>query len=276
MRRLAILGILTVVLLYISAMAQDPGAPDSIIIGSDTIGGYYTGQILNIPVYLVTDDTITFLNFPVELTASTDLLQFNHTIWRDNFRYWDDCYDSVVNGNQLLRQVAWCDLGGADNPPIYTNGQRIVGLELRVRILADVLPWGRYYLREASDPINGGILFGTNTAVDIRPLFVPGYIWLLDDIEDMPQAPLEFALNANYPNPFNSSTTISYSLPSESEVTLEIYDILGKRIASLVNQRQQAGNYQITWDAGGLPSGAYFARLKAGQQSLTMKMMLMK
>jgi hypothetical protein len=276
MRRLAILAALAVLLAVVSAGAQDPGAPDSIIIGSDTIGSYYTGQTLNIPVYLVTDDTITFLNFPIELTASTNLLQFNHTIWRDNFRYWDECYDSVVNGNQLLRQVAWCDLGGADNPPIYTNGQRVVGLELRVRILADFLPWGRYYLRQGSDPINGGILFGTNTAADIRPVFVPGYIWLLDDIDEMPQTPLKFALNANYPNPFNSSTTISYVIPSESKVTLEIYDILGKRITSLVNQQQQPGTYQVNWNAADMPSGAYFARLKAGEKLQTTKMILMK
>lgn len=88
--------------------------------------------------------------------------------------------------------------------------------------------------------------------------------------------PSSFSLSPNYPNPFNSSTTIRYNLPNESPVTIDIYDILGRKVQTLLDVKKQAGQHQVNWNADGLPSGAYFARLRAGEQSQTMKMILMK
>ncbi len=78
--------------------------------------------------------------------------------------------------------------------------------------------------------------------------------------------PEEFVLSQNYPNPFNPITTIKYSIPSEfrnqrSEVRLIIYDILGREVATLVNQKQKPGNYEVEWDALDHSSGIYFYRL---------------
>jgi hypothetical protein len=88
--------------------------------------------------------------------------------------------------------------------------------------------------------------------------------------------PKVFALEQNYPNPFNPSTTIRYQLPVASEVKLEVYDVLGKKIATLVNERQSAGSYQVVWNASGLSSGTYFYRLQAGTFVETKKMMLVR
>jgi hypothetical protein len=88
--------------------------------------------------------------------------------------------------------------------------------------------------------------------------------------------PKQFALEQNYPNPFNPSTTIRYQLPVASEVKLEVYDVLGKKIATLVNERQSAGSYQVVWNASGLSSGTYFYRLQAGTFTQTKKMILVK
>jgi hypothetical protein len=68
----------------------------------------------------------------------------------------------------------------------------------------------------------------------------------------------------NYPNPFNPSTTISYRLPADTQVTLEIFNLLGKRVRTLVDTRQQAGTYQVFFDAGSLASGIYLYRLTTG------------
>jgi hypothetical protein len=91
-----------------------------------------------------------------------------------------------------------------------------------------------------------------------------------------PTAPKTFLLEQNYPNPFNPSTTIRYQLPVASEVKLEVYDVLGKKIATLVNERQSAGSYQVVWNASGLSSGTYFYRLQAGTFVETKKMILVK
>ena len=91
--------------------------------------------------------------------------------------------------------------------------------------------------------------------------------------------PTEYALSQNYPNPFNPSTTISYDIPSDGRASLKVYNYLGQEVALLVDQEQQAGRYQIRWDASGLASGVYFYRLRAngtdGKTTLMMKKMLL-
>jgi hypothetical protein len=80
----------------------------------------------------------------------------------------------------------------------------------------------------------------------------------------------------NYPNPFNPTTTISYQLPVASEVSLKVYDVLGREVVVLVNGRQAAGSYNIMLNGAGLSSGVYFYRLQAGSFVATKKMMLVK
>ena len=88
--------------------------------------------------------------------------------------------------------------------------------------------------------------------------------------------PTEFALSNNYPNPFNPTTTIKYDLPKEAQVTLKIYDVLGREVATLVNTKQNAGFYQVRFDASRYASGVYVYRIIAGDFVQTKKMMLMK
>ena len=90
---------------------------------------------------------------------------------------------------------------------------------------------------------------------------------------DIPQ---EFALEANYPNPFNPQTAISYQLSTNSQVELTIYDMYGRKVADLINEHKSAGYHSITWDASGLSSGIYFYRLTAGEFVETKKMVFMK
>jgi hypothetical protein len=89
--------------------------------------------------------------------------------------------------------------------------------------------------------------------------------------------PVEFKLAQNYPNPFNPTTNISYSLANTADVSLVVYDILGRRVATLVNARQQMpGLYNVTFDATRLASGTYIYRLEAGDFVSTKKMLLVK
>ena len=88
--------------------------------------------------------------------------------------------------------------------------------------------------------------------------------------------PCSFNLYANYPNPFNPETTISYQLAANSFVTVKVYDPLGREIALLVNEDRAAGAYSVHWDATGFSSGTYFYRLRAGSFDETKKMLLLR
>ncbi len=85
-----------------------------------------------------------------------------------------------------------------------------------------------------------------------------------------------FELRQNYPNPFNPNTTIDFSLSYETEVKLEIFDILGKKIAALFTGILSAGQHKLNWQATGLPGGIYYAPLKTESERKIIKMMLLK
>jgi len=90
------------------------------------------------------------------------------------------------------------------------------------------------------------------------------------------EIPGAFELSQNYPNPFNPTTNIKFSIPQSGLVTLKVYDVAGKEIASLVNEVKSAGNYIVGFNASNLPSGAYFYRLETNSFTETKKMMLIK
>jgi hypothetical protein len=89
-------------------------------------------------------------------------------------------------------------------------------------------------------------------------------------------APAAFSLEQNYPNPFNPTTSISYALSRQSQVSLEVFDILGRKVATLVNKQESAGRYRVTFDGAYLASGLYFYRLRAGENMTTKKMLLVR
>ncbi|MEW6655066.1 MAG: T9SS type A sorting domain-containing protein, partial [Bacteroidota bacterium] len=88
--------------------------------------------------------------------------------------------------------------------------------------------------------------------------------------------PTHFNLEQNYPNPFNPATTISFSLPSKTFVSLKVFDALGREVSILVSEELPAGTYSSQWNASGLPSGVYFYRLQAGSFVDTKKLILLK
>lgn len=88
--------------------------------------------------------------------------------------------------------------------------------------------------------------------------------------------PNNFGLSQNYPNPFNPVTVIHYQLPQNSNVTLKVFDMLGREVATLVNEKKPAGSYTVSLDASGLSSGTYFYRLKADNFVSTKKLTIIK
>jgi hypothetical protein len=90
------------------------------------------------------------------------------------------------------------------------------------------------------------------------------------------EMPSSFNLSQNFPNPFNPTTNIFYSIPKDGFISLKVYDMLGTEIASLVNEKKPAGNYSVTFDATQLPSGVYVYKIQAGEFVNSKKMLLIK
>jgi hypothetical protein len=93
---------------------------------------------------------------------------------------------------------------------------------------------------------------------------------------EVTQIPESFSLYQNYPNPFNPTTTISYSLPISGNVALEVFNLLGEKVATLVDEFEEAGSYKKTFNADMLSSGVYIYKLSAGSFVETRKMILLK
>ena len=100
---------------------------------------------------------------------------------------------------------------------------------------------------------------------------------IFDPIEKLQDlVPQDYSLSQNYPNPFNPTTTISWQLAVGSPVQLEVFNLVGQKVATLVNEKQPAGSYSIEFYASHLASGVYLYRLQAGDYVETRKMVLMK
>lgn len=112
------------------------------------------------------------------------------------------------------------------------------------------------------------VVFTARRNVPFEELFVS------NEQEDL--IPLRTELKDNYPNPFNPSTSIRYNLAQAGQIKLEVYSILGQKVATLVDETMAAGSYQVNFDASGLASGVYITRLTAGNQVLSKKMTLIK
>ncbi|MCX6150739.1 MAG: T9SS type A sorting domain-containing protein [Ignavibacteriales bacterium] len=131
-----------------------------------------------------------------------------------------------------------------------------------------------------------GLEFGPNVMVDMvlittDPDYVPtdAGIALLkrgNEQNEITEIPTEFELSQNYPNPFNPTTKIKYAIPYDSHLTLKVFDILGREVATLVNEKKVAGFYEANFDASKLSSGIYIYQIKTNDMVVSKKMMLVK
>ncbi|PIS44575.1 MAG: hypothetical protein COT22_09810, partial [Ignavibacteria bacterium CG08_land_8_20_14_0_20_37_9] len=110
----------------------------------------------------------------------------------------------------------------------------------------------------------------------LKPIDNDGKYKYSKEVEVDLGTPKEFLLAQNYPNPFNPSTVINYQLPVNSNVTLKVFNALGKEVAELVNEKKEPGTYSVDFSGANLSSGAYFYRLQAGNFIQTKKFILMK
>jgi hypothetical protein len=174
------------------------------------------------------------------------------------------------------------NLDSIPNYPLLTNSQRVSCWRIKLHIeQGSRLPmW--MTIDTTFDSQNGSLHFGIRGYGNIIPAFRRGGIslpyWWPSSINDdkTGEMPEGFALVQNYPNPFNARTTIRYDLGRESDISIDVFDILGRQVEALISEHQVAGPHQVTWDAGNCPSGIYFYKLKASDVVETKRMLLIR
>ena len=157
-------------------------------------------------------------------------------------------------------------LGGSEGVDFFSNGNILIGDGVTHSV--KMFNSNGDYIKDFIPNGSGGLM--TPNAVVIR-ISNPVSVQDESSINN-----LEFNLNQNYPNPFNPETKISYLIKETILVQLKVYDILGNEITTLVNSNQSPGRYEINFNAGNLPSGIYFYKLKAGSFTQTNKMVYLK
>ncbi len=160
-----------------------------------------------------------------------------------------------------------------DGPPLVDWRHPSIPLVLPTNPLDDSVI--DVHITVQGDPVAGTSVQGSSTSISAEYYHFSTSITIVGIDED-PVIVNEFNLEQNYPNPFNPATNIKYSLSEESNVTLKVYDVLGNEVATLVNTTQEAGAYDINFDASQLSSGLYIYTLNAGNFTSSKKMILLK
>jgi len=279
--------------LFLTGMAyaqqdpEDPGIQDSIIIGSVHVDSSSQYQTVNIPVYTVADDSVTFYCLPLKFWAPRGGVTVNaRAQYFSPLTAWDEHYDTLIASQNYILQIGWADLLAdttADPPLMNIPPTRILAWTLRYLIS----PNSRSQLISLDtcyDVRNGPITFGLIDGISqITPGFQRGFIstGVVGVDEGGAPIPAQYVLRQNYPNPFNPETNIEFSLPSEQQVSLGVFNLLGQQVRTLVDAKLEAGTHAAHWDGrndngASVPSGVYFYRLYTPEFSQTNKMVLVR
>ena len=290
MKRLILLSIGIFLISSLYSFAQDPddpGMPDTLIIGSaSVVYPVPSNCYIDIPVYFVTDDSIADMIIPITWNSNDNKIIPILVTWHNVFLDWELVEGTVNLNENYIRIVGWSSiLEPADEPLLYTDSNRVHGLTITFYVAEDACE--QVCLIDTTRiPINVYVYFGLPEASgDIVPIVEPGSIIIGDGlgINDDKESllPSGFALEQNYPNPFNPKTNIEFQVSTPGFVSVEIFNILGQKTKTLVSEFKEAGQYSVLWDGKDddnrpVPSGIYFYRMNAGDFSQTKKMVMLK
>lgn len=249
----------------------EDGRTDMLYTSSEILsGGGQAGSITKIGFNVISADPIVMNDFAVKIqtTTATTLSGFVSSGWTTvysgtysvpgtGWQYINLQTPFSWNGtSNLLVEICYHNTNWTAYSPVYASP-------------APNMTWG-YYV----DNSNGCTLTGGATQAN-RPN-ISFYIDVSNGIGNNPNTPLTYSLSQNFPNPFNPTTKISYSIPKQEFVTLKIYDMLGREVAVLVNETKGQGFYTVEFNAENLSSGIYTYRISAGTYENVMKMIYLK
>lgn len=199
-----------------------------------------------------------------------------------------------ISGNDSTSNGTWSIVSSHEDSKIYINadsrnngslfGQRVDSNGVPLWNVEDnVISWRQLgYIKVISDGNNGAIIVGfdqSDFSIRVQQVSVNGILGeVITSIRDSSWGNISpnILLHQNYPNPFNSSTIIRYHIPIRTKVLIEVYDIVGQTVCTLVDQVIEAGNHQVTFYANNLPSGIYYYKLSTNIKTKTNKLIILK
>ncbi len=217
----------------------------------------------------------------IEMESDTYTITKYYWAFRQYSKYIDSGYERVtasVNADSL-RMSAFINPGGNKLTVVVLNiGSQAQSMNFDIQDFSvDSGMVIRTSETESGDTISNS--YDGKSALDfpVRSITTLSFSGALaTNVDNKPVMPVKFSLSQNYPNPFNPTTTIEYSLGRESFVRLKIYDVLGREITTLVQERMAAGKHTVQFDAKDMNSGIYFYKIMAGDFIQSNKMMVIK
>ncbi len=244
-------------------------------------------ETVGVKVWLRDNDiSVSAMTLPLKFSSSAltlDSVSTANSVWGSEFAV----YANVDNGSRTAKITILPTTMSVPLPSVsFVEG---VVAELFFSVAAGVSPHRATVDSIYTDSVLGGDVH-IFTRIDVSdnsgtsvflPDFIAGDIEVLvptgvNDDQNGSSLPSAFELEQNYPNPFNPTTNISFSLPRGGQVGLEVFNILGQQVVTLISEYREAGVHQIEFDGANFPSGIYFYRLQHSGGSSTRKMTLVK
>lgn len=228
-----------------------------------------------------------FEDWDMPWNTANDLVNFDRS---RNLGY--QYYSNNYRGQQVLSEMGVFSFMALDNavhvyPPAFTLADKwsymnagIVDTAITTtRDCSIIITTGPYDIAPGASVVAAFSILGGNSLADIQAngdAAIVAYDAITSIDGDFTELPEEFQLLQNYPNPFNARTTIAFSVPAAGQVKLEAFDLLGRKVETILDVYLEAGKHSLVWDCSRLSSGVYFYRITTGDRSSVRKMMLVK
>ncbi len=277
MRRMPKIFILGAIFFAFCASTPGHAFTGEIVVGSVSAA---PGEQAVVPVYLQSNDIdIASLTVPLKYSSSdleVDSISFAGSLLKPGM----SPLVNIDNGSRFLRFTYY-----PSSSSVITETEGLLAtiyFSVNVSAAEQTVSIDSIYKLEYAGPPQLWIRLEVADTTG-QNLFIPGYsageVSVLSPMDagyDQLNLPTKLELKQNFPNPFNPSTTIAFSVPERSPVNLTVYNILGQSVETLVDEVMNAGSYEINWQASDKASGIYFYRLVFKDQVLTKKMALLK
>jgi len=277
---LALLAVASPTALVFAQCTEDPGNRDTVYVIQQNVP-IVEGDSIGVPIYVYADEEISAFTLGFHWSGDNSKIQYSSAAVSPGVAALG--FTGIVNIQSVAQNIV--GLGtfkfGVGGIPAQATPRHIYTIYFKILAGATT---DRFDLDSIFFPPEGKFVLAKTAGGDLCPEFQhsPGRDILLPVYEsDSPVLPESFELGQNNPNPFNPSTAIDFALPKSANVKVEIFNILGQKVKTLVDEYLSAGYKKVTWDGTDntgktVASGVYLYRMTADDFSATKKMMLMK